>query len=933
MPQDDAYLNTAADNLAVLEEMYEKYKSNPEQLDPSWHTLFSQLRQEEGPPSEFPVQASSSPLESLPGDDLKIFHLIQAYRRFGHLIAKVNPIAVEPLKEPRQLQLANLGFTTEELEKPFRTFGLLDQETAALQEIIAALKQVYCQTIGWEYLGFHSFELDRWLQSKIEKGNIKKTLGIERKQLILQHLNKSELFEVFLNTKYVGQKRFSLEGGETLIPCLAAIIELGADLSVEDFILGMPHRGRLNVLSNILNKSYSDVFFEFEDHYIPESFEGSGDVKYHKGFTSELLTQHGHRVQVSLTPNPSHLESVDPVVQGEAHATLVRKDDLTHKQRTLPILIHGDAAIAGQGVVYETMQLCKLPGYGTGGTIHIVVNNQIGFTTLPSEARSTQYCTDIAQAFGAPVFHVNGEDPEACVIVSELALQIRQKFHCDVFIDLNCFRKYGHNETDEPAYTQPKEYKLIRQKKPVRELYRDDLIQQGVLERYMAEQLEGEFKKALQIALSSSKEQHQKKGDSTEQQIIAKAEAENLFNHVETGAPLEELQKVAQEFCKVPEDLKMHDKLVKLVQERLSMVNPDSGKLVDWGMGEALAYATLLWEGVPVRISGQDSCRGTFSHRHAVWVDQEGKGRYLPLRNLRRGQGRFDVYNSPLSEFSVLGFEFGYSYAYPEALVIWEAQFGDFANGAQVIIDQYIAAGEQKWGRKTDLVLFLPHGYEGQGPEHSSGRMERFLSLAGHQNMLIVSPSEPAQLFHLLRRQMLRPMKKPLIVFTPKGLLRHPLCVSPIENFTKGGFQEILEDPKPPKQPKKLGLCQGRIFYDLLAEREKNRDQEVLLVRVEQLYPLNEARLKEIIAKYPSLKSCFWIQEEPKNMGAWSYIYFVIQELLPKSMTLQYIGRESSAAPAVGSHALHKKEHQKIITEVFPEISQDPIPVNLQNPV
>jgi 2-oxoglutarate dehydrogenase E1 component len=931
-------------DVAFFDEMYAKYKADPNSVEPSWQELFQQIDQENRVSAK-PVSAKQMPVDQTARIDqsvavtplpqaqkkeaeMRIRELIQAYRIYGHLMAHLNPLDENPPPEPPELNLNTLGFRLPELEMLFPTLGLLDQEVATLNEIIDTLRLIYCNKIGVEYVGTHSTEMEKWLQDHIEPSRFRLNLSIDQKQMILQQLNKSELFESFLHTKYVGQKRFSLEGGETLIPILEAIIEKAAALNTDEFIIGMAHRGRLNVLCNIMNKSYTDIFSEFEDHYIPDSYEGTGDVKYHKGFFSEILTLGGHRISVTLTPNPSHLESVDPVVEGQARARQAQKGDLAKHERVLPILIHGDAAISGQGVVYETLQLSKVPGYTTGGTIHIVINNQIGFTTIPSEARSTHYCTDIAQAFGCPVFHVNAEDPEGCFYVSQLAVEMRQKFHCDVFIDMLCYRKYGHNESDEPAFTQPLEYSIIKKKKTIRELYRDSLIHQGVLEKFMAEQLEGEFKKALQVAMKMTKDQITDQAKTKKIKKETKSE-ENLFKPVETGVPLKVLQALALRFCSVPEDFNIHPKVQHGVSERLASVMqlPDA-KQVDWGTAELLAYATLLVEGVPIRISGQDSSRGTFSHRHAIWIDQEIEKRYSPLSHLEKDQGRFEIYNSPLSEFAVLGFDYGYSMAYPESLVIWEAQFGDFGNGAQVIIDQYIATAEQKWGKKVGITLFLPHGYEGQGPEHSSGRIERFLTLAGRDNMIIVNPSTPVQFFHLLRRQMIRPMRKPLIVFTPKALLRLPACVNPITDFSQGHFEEILEDQEAnPALIKRLAFCSGHIYYDLAAAREANKAKDLAVVRIEQLYPTNSEKLKEIMQKYPHLAECLWVQPEPENMGPWDYIKPVLQALLPKEIPLRYIGRQRSAAPAVGSHALHKKEHAAILEAVFPKKPENEIDI------
>lgn len=906
-------------NIVLIDEMFNKYQENPGSVEASWRNVFDQL--DEYSPKQidqFIQEKETIPLppavERADTADLRIYHLIQAYRTFGHLQARFNCIATGEKKEPWQLQLKNLGFSQQELPREFPTNELLGKPRASLQEIIATLKEIYCRNIGVEYMGLLDPDLEKWLQQRIEPNRFQIKLNIDQKKMILQHLNKSELFECFLHTKYVGQKRFSLEGGETLIPILATIIDRGASLGMQEFILGMAHRGRLNVLSNILKKSYEQIFSEFEERYIPLSVEGSGDVKYHKGFSSVYKSSTGEEVDIILTPNPSHLEAVNGVVLGITRAKQVQKKEECCKEKVVPILIHGDAAISGQGIVYETMQLYDLKGYATGGTIHIVINNQIGFTTLPKDGRSTMYCTDIARAFNAPVFHVDAEDPESCIYATNLAVELRQHFHCDVFIDINCYRKFGHNEADEPAFTQPLEYQIIRKKKSIREIYRDDLIQQGVLEKQMAEALEKEFKGALQKALTGTRYSEEAPIEEKQQEEKVQEDS-SIFAPSETSVSREILLELTQKFCQVPEKMSIHRKLVKVLKDRRKMAKGE--KPIDWGMGETLAYATLLEEGTPVRLSGQDCCRGTFSHRHALWMDQvNGKG-YYPLKHLSSNQGRFDVINSPLSEYGVMAFEFGYSLAYPEALVIWEAQFGDFSNCAQVVIDQFISTGEMKWGQKNGVVLFLPHGYEGQGPEHSSARMERFLSLCGNNNMQVVNPTSPAQLFHLLRRHIRKPMRKPLIVFTPKGLLRHPKCVSTLENFSRGTFQEILDDPTPPKKVKKLTFCCGRIYYDLIAEREKRGVDDMAIVRIEQLYPLNQKKLQELIEKYSGIEKCNWVQEEPKNRGAWDYIRPVLRQLLPGIISPKYAGRERSASPAAGSFALHKKMHQRMLNILF----------------
>lgn len=908
-----------ASNIELLEDFYLRYQENPSQLNSAWIKYFQNL--------EALKDITSKPSPAVSPEKTqcsKVCELITAYRTYGHMLANINSIARKEAELPWQLKIETYGFTLEDLQKEFSTCGFLKKDDkATLQEIISTLKSIYCEKVGYEYMNILDRDMQQWIQKKIEDSS-QFTLSIDQKQTILNLLNKSELFEVFLHTKYPGQKRFSLEGGETLIPILEAIIETGADTGSEDYVIGMAHRGRLNVLSNILQKSHVLIFTEFDENFIPDSFEGSGDVKYHKGFYSESLTIHGHKVNIALTPNPSHLEAVDPVVEGQVKAKQILRNNDKSLNQVIPILVHGDAAISGQGIVYETLQLSKLNGYNVGGTIHIVINNQIGFTTIPEDARSTPYCTDIAKAFDAPVFHVNAEDPESCFRIAIMAMELRQKFHCDVFIDLNCYRKYGHNETDEPAFTQPLEYKIIREKKPIRELYLNELIQQSILEKQMAEGLEVEFKKNLQEALSETKAKLERStAKKLEEEFLPGTKEENPFQFVDTAVSLQVLEETAQKISAIPQGFTVHPKLENLIKERLNMVKQGPGaKPLDWGMAETLAYASLLWEGKQVRLSGQDTCRGTFSHRHGLWVDQNEEKSYFPLQHLKNDQGRFDLINSPLSEYAALGFEFGYSLANPSALVIWEAQFGDFCNGAQVTIDQFIATAQQKWAQRSALTLLLPHGYEGQGPEHSSARMERFLTLAGNNNMYIVNPSTPAQLFHLLRRQVMRPFQNPLIIFTPKGLLRHPECVSPLMDLTHGSFQEILDDPTVPKKAKRVALCCGRIYYDLSAMRAKTKTDDLAIIRVEQLYPLHLEKIRAILKNYSEASQYFWVQEEPENMGAWNFIFPLLSTLLPSGSKLIYIGRVRSASPAAGSYALHKKEYDAIMDSLF--IKQKP---------
>jgi len=690
-----------------------------------------------------------------------------------------------------------------------------------------------------------------------------------------------------------------------MIPLLAEIIDLGGDLGVEEFLIGMAHRGRLNVLTNILNKPYMGIFEEFEDD-TSLSFSGNDDVKYHMGFTGEWKSRNGKKLTVGVAANPSHLESVDPIVLGEVYAKQILKKD-AEKNRIVPLLIHGDASVSGQGVVYETLQLMNLPDYSVGGTLHLVVNNQIGYTTLPKESRSTRYCTDIAKTFSCPVFHVNAEDPESCLFAAKLAIEIRQKFHCDVFIDLLCYRKYGHNEGDEPSFTQPLQYKLIRSKKPIRQIYYEQLISAGALEQKIAEALEQQFRETLKGALLKAQEKIAAK-------VAEKPPAPpNLLQPFASAVEAQELKSVIETFCKVPAGFNLHPKLQKWVKDRLAAVTSDGA--IDWPTGECLAFGTLLSENISIRLAGQDSQRGTFSQRHLIWIDAETSQPYCPLCQIKRG--RFDVVNSPLSEFAGMGFECGYTWAASETLVLWEAQYGDFDNGAQIIIDQYIVSAEQKWNCPSSLTLLLPHAYEGAGPEHSSARMERFLQLAACGNIQVVNASTPAQYFHLLRRQALRKVKKPLIVFTPKSLLRAPACTSHLKDFTTGQFEELLDDPNPPQSCKRLLFCSGKIFYDLLAARKQS---DVAIVRFEQIYPLHIEKLQKFIAKYKGFTECCWVQEEPENMGAWNFIGPHLQMYLPKGCKFSYVGRPQNPNTATGSHKKYKQEQQALLNQALGEI-------------
>lgn len=869
-------------NLKVIEELYARYQADPESVDLSWRHFFEGI--------DF-ASFLQKPTLSAGSDLLRIHDLIQAYRRYGHLKAQFNPLSVEERPVPAELELEKLGFSESEKSQLFPALGLCGKKEATLQEIIEALEAIYCQKIGFECMDLGRPELELWIQTQIES-TTKSQLTLEEKHLLLEFLNQSEVFETFLHAKYVGQTRFSLEGAETMIPLLIEVIDRGGDLGLEEVWIGMAHRGRLNVLTNILNKPLFSILEEFEDD-TTLSFAGNDDVRYHMGFVGSRKNRSGKTITIGMAANPSHLESVDPVVIGQTFAKQALKGE-GGKAKILPLLIHGDASVAGQGVVYETLQLMHLPNYAVGGTLHLVVNNQIGYTTLPEEGRSTRYCTDIAKTFGSPVFHVNAEDPESCLFAAKLAIEIRQKFACDVFIDLLCYRKYGHNEGDEPSYTQPLQYAEIRSKKSIRELYREQLLSAGYVEQKMAEALDLQFKQALQAALSQAQEKISAK-------VVETAKTSpSLLAPFSSPVKTDALQAVLDRFCQIPEGFHLHAKLQKWLSDRKNCLQGN----IDWSSAECLALGSLSLENVPIRLAGQDSQRGTFSQRHMVWIDGQKGNSYAPFSPWK---APFDIVNSPLTEYAGLGFEYGYSWAAPQTLVLWEAQYGDFDNGAQVIIDQYLVSAEQKWNTPSSLTLLLPHGYEGAGPEHSSARLERFLQLAAHQNIQVVNPSTPAQYFHLLRRQALRKVKKPLIVFTPKSLLRAPACTSKLDAFTQGGFEEILDDPTPPSSCKRLLLCSGKVFYDLLALRKRS---DIAILRIEQLYPLHVEKLNRSIEKYRGFTECFWVQEEPQNMGAWHFI----KTFLPNAT---YVGRPENGTTATGSSRKHKQEQTALLEKAL----------------
>lgn len=906
-------------NAQYIEKIYSHYLEHPEEVDVSWKRFFEGMEFAH----LFSVQAGEKPSSK----EARELQLIEAYRSWGYLEADIDPIRLEEKPSYEFLTPKFYGFNDSSQKVP--THGLMDQKEVSIGELHQHLKKHYSNQIGFEFNHINNSALKEFIQNSVEH-KLSKSLSVEEKKQILHFLNRSEILESFIHTKYVGQKRFSIEGLDTFIPIVRAIIDQGGEKGIDEIVICMAHRGRLNLLANIFEKPYALLFHEFSENYKPSEEEGSGDVKYHKSYSADVESRQGKRMHLSIPPNSSHLESVNAIALGQVRAKQKHKEDL-ERSRILAVQVHGDASVAGQGVIYEGMQLYKLEGFETGGSLHIVMDNQIGFTTSPKEDRSTPYPTDIAKAFDAPIFHVNAEDPEGCVLATYLAIEIRQKFKCDVFIHLNGYRKYGHNEGDEPAYTQPLLYQKIRAKKSIRELYRDELIANGHLEEKVALEQEKDFRAKLQEALDQSQNPDEKVLNSETlfgnrwgywKESRLKNE-EDLFKKVETHVDQKVLTEVATKMTEIPEHFNPHKKIAQLLgMRRAAVLEDQKDPIMDWGLVENLAYGSLLSEGYSIRLAGQDSERGTFSHRHAVLVDQKTSAKYIPLNHLKEEQSTFSVYNSPLSEYACLGFEYGYSISTSKGLVLWEAQFGDFANGAQIIIDAYIANGEEKWNRLTNLVLMLPHGYEGQGPEHSSARMERFLQLSGNKNMILVSPTTPAQLFHLLRRQALKYYRKPLVVFTPKKLLRHPACVSSLSDLTQGSFQEIIDDPIASKEAKTLVFCSGKIYYDLVEEREQKKREDIAIIRIEQLYPMHTALLEEIIGGYSAFEKCIWLQEEPKNMGAWLHMQPILKKALPKGISLKYCGRGRSASTAEGFGKGHKKNHQKLIATLFKEESK-----------
>lgn len=908
-----SYLSNA--DVSVLDDLYKQYAADPESVDFGWKKFF------EGFDVGQSRDGGSSASQLVSEDVLKeinVLNLIKDYRTRGHLFTKTNPVRDRRKYSPT-LDYKNFGLSDKDLDTVFNAGVEIGIGPAKLKDIIALLENTYCQSIGAEFIYIRDPEKVKWLEQKMEGRQNKPNLSIEEKRHILNKLNKAVMFESFLHTKFVGQKRFSLEGLETLIPALDSIIEYGSENNAEEFVIGMAHRGRLNVLANILGKSYKDIFKEFEGKAYEEAlFEG--DVKYHLGYSSDAITRNGKNVHISLSPNPSHLETVNPVVEGITRAKLDNKHN-GNVDKIIPILIHGDASLSGQGIVYEVGQMAGLEAYNVGGTIHIAANNQIGFTTNYTDGRTSTYCTDVAKVTLCPVFHVNADDVEAVVYTIQLALEFRQKFNTDVYLDLLGYRKYGHNEGDEPRFTQPLLYKAIGNHDDPRKIYVKKLQEGGSIEVQLAKEMEQTFKKELQEILDTAKTEEATQVSSFIRNVwegYTSVNTADAKSNPKTGIDKKQFLNIAKKITQIPADFNPFKKVAKLFDDRQKMIENDS---YDWAMGELMAYATLLTEGHDVRMSGQDCERGTFSHRHAVikedpefsGTDQEHPEKeYTPLKNLGDNQARFEIYNSLLSEYAVMGFEYGYSMATPNSLTLWEAQFGDFVNGAQIIIDQYLSAAEAKWKTYSGLVLLLPHGYEGQGPEHSSARVERFLQLCANNNMQVANCTTPASLFHLLRRQMHRNFRTPIVIMTPKSLLRHPQCVSKLDDFTKGSFMPLIDDSAAKAaSTKRVLVCSGKIYYDLLNRREELKRNDVAIVRLEQLYPLPEAELEAIRKKYNKAQF-YWVQEEPKNQGAYTYLL-----RYEDNFDMKVIARKSSPSPATGIAKIHAKEQEELLQQAF----------------
>lgn len=897
-----------------IDAQYKSYLQDKNSVEKEWQTFFAgfdlayKYGKSEGTTEAVNTDTITSPKE------FKVLKLIAGYRNKGHLLAHTNPL--KPRKDRHaELNLDFFGLDESDLDLEFYAGNEIGIGKASLRTILERLKKVYCRTIGWEYNYMLDMEARAWMREQVEHGYIDYEHPIEKKKRILQKLNDSEVYEKFLGTKFLGQKRFSLEGGESTIPALDAMLNVAGNLGVEEAVIGMAHRGRLNVLTNIVGKTYEEVFSEFEGVSPDDVFNGTGDVKYHLGYTGMYETMDNKDVYIKLMPNPSHLEAVNPVVQGycRAKADAIYNSDY---DKILPITIHGDAAVAGQGIVYEVLQMESLSGYTVGGTIHFVINNQIGFTTDFDDARSSNYCVSIASTIQAPVFHVNGDDVEAVTYVAELAAEYRQKFNKDVFIDMVCYRRWGHNEGDDPQYTQPQMYELIKNHTGVRDLYFKKLQDWGVAGGELTKQMEKEFWDRLQARLNNFKEQPKKYvPQQTEldwQNKIRKATDEDFESSVDTKLDKKDLVKIIKAMIKVPDGFHPLKKIQKYLEQRRVLMRENN--TIDWAAAELMAYGSILLDGKDVRLSGEDVKRGTFSHRQACLYDENTGTEYNRLNFIDDKQGKFRIFNSHLSEYAVLGFEFGYSLPSPNPLVIWEAQFGDFSNGAQIITDQFVSSAETKWNVHSDLVMLLPHGYEGAGPEHSSARMERFLQLCGENNMFVCNITSPANFFHVIRRQEQSPFRIPLIVMTPKSLLRHQRCISDIKEIYENKFREIIDDDNTvaASKVKRVLFCSGKIYYDLLEKKEADKRTDVAIVRIEQIYPLAKKQYQAILDKYKNAEFV-WIQEEPKNMGAWTFVL----DNYPNGRNLRLISRRQSAATATGFSKIHQQEQQELIETAF----------------
>jgi 2-oxoglutarate dehydrogenase E1 component len=915
-------------NLELIDENYRRWQENPASVDPSWSAFFEgfelgNLPQKNGAAVAAAPRAGvrESPLQA------RVDGLVYAYRTLGHTIARVNPLAEKRPENP-QLSLRELGFSEKDLDLRVSSKFFLDNEETKLREMIARLEKIYADSIGAEFMHIQNTRIRNWVLHRLESRPDKRHTARAVQIALLRALLEAESFEVFLHSRYVGQKRFSLQGAESLMVILDTVLHKCPAAGVEEICMGMAHRGRLNVLANFLKKSLRIIFTEFSDNYIPELVSGDGDVKYHLGYHTVRKLSSGAEVEIRLSANPSHLEAVDPVVEGTARARQRIRGDTEHRRKVLPLLIHGDAAFAGQGIVAETLNMSQLHGYGTGGTVHVVVNNQIGFTTLPEDARSSMYATDIAKMIEVPIFHVNGDDPLAILFVSQLAIDFRQEFGRDIVIDMYCYRRYGHNEGDEPAFTQPDLYAKIDKHPSAAQLYKRELLEAGILSEDDSASLETEFDLRLEMALDNVREIEKEKAGAQAKfkESTAIFQPDYTSSSVSTAISEKTLKTIVDALTHVPDDFNVQPKIKRIVLEHRRKVF-ESGGPFEWHYAELLAFGSLLLEGTPVRLSGQDSARGTFSTRHAILYDAKTGAPYVSLMHLaekpasaeaRAGrQARICIYNSPLSEAGVLGFDYGYSLDYPSLLCLWEAQFGDFVNGAQTIIDQFIVSAESKWQRPSGIVLLLPHGYEGQGPEHSSARLERFLQSCAEDNIQVCNLTTSAQYFHVLRRQMKRKFIKPLIIMTPKSLLRADFASSRAEEFTSGKFEEILGSPKagPAEKMERVILCSGKVYYDLLNYRAEKEIDNAAIIRVEQLYPLAEKKLREMMKPYPKNAKLVWCQEESQNMGAWSFIEPRLRKMFGREIA--YAGRAASASPAVGALVLHKRRQAALVADAF----------------